>query len=75
MKHFTCDKCGMPMQMESRTRIDDKNYHICSVCHKGIVSGLEGKGEGIQVIPNNLDAYKEKFGWDRNKFLMKENSL
>ncbi|KKL93392.1 hypothetical protein LCGC14_1875110 [marine sediment metagenome] len=45
MRHYTCDKCGMSMEGERITRIDDKRYCICKSCDDIIQKGLNGKGE------------------------------
>lgn len=44
MKHFTCDKCGHPMDKQKSYIIEDYEYDLCDICWKEIVKGLEDKG-------------------------------
>lgn len=49
MKHYTCDKCGMPMEGSNTVTIDNTKYDMCPQCYKQIVQGLEGKGERTTI--------------------------
>ncbi len=53
MKHFTCDKCGMPMEAHNALRIAFKDYDICRACEQKIFDGLQGKGTDISSIDLN----------------------
>ena len=48
MKHYTCDKCEMPMDREENMEIDGKEYDICIPCQNKIMERLGDKGRNIQ---------------------------
>lgn len=43
-EHYTCDKCGMPMESQRTTEIDGKEYEMCTTCKTAIMGNLDGKG-------------------------------
>jgi len=79
MKHFTCDKCGMPMETERSTRIDDRRYNLCADCDLLILKNLDGKGE--KIYPQEFEKFKsqlEKFkypGINDPKYFVGEKGL
>mgnify|MGYP001615681370 CR=1 FL=1 len=52
-KHYTCDKCGYPMENNNTLTIGYKEFDICTSCQSEIMKGLDGKGN-----PSSASQYK-----------------
>ena len=48
-KHYTCDKCGYPMETMNDLTIGCRIYDICSTCQNEITKGLDGQGREAQL--------------------------